>query len=205
MLARKLASRLNTKRRSSLIVLAIPRGGVITGAIIAESLGISLDLVIAKKVGFPSNPEFAIGAVMHDGSFIPNEDIDVSTDVLRHYILDKVSDLKKEINRRLIMFRGNKKYDLQGKTAILVDDGIATGATMLAAIKWLKTQRLEKLILAVPVGPADTIEKMRDIVDEVLVLYAPTMFNAVGSFYKDFRQVSDDEVIDIMKKHRKTD
>jgi putative phosphoribosyl transferase len=201
MLAENL-KRLRKEWDSSLIVLAIPRGGIVTGDVIANSLGVNLDVVVAKKVGHPSNPEFAIGAVMHDGSFVPNEDVSSSLDVSRQYILDSVSTLKKEVDRRLIKFRGNKNYFLAGKTVILVDDGIATGTTMFAAIKWLKTRKLKKLIVAVPVGPSDTIEKLRGIVDEVIVLQTPTIFGAVGSFYRDFPQVSDDEVVQIMQKYR---
>ena len=187
---------------ASLIVLAIPRGGVVTGDIIANKLGVSLDVVVAKKLGDPLNPEFAIGAVMHDGSFIANEDVIGSLDLPQQYIDASVSALKKEIDRRLMKFRGNKTYHLEGKVALLVDDGVATGTTMFATIKWLKTQKLKKLIVAVPVGPLDTIEKLRDIVDEVIVLYSPSTFGAVGAFYQDFSEVTDDEVIEIMLKYR---
>jgi predicted phosphoribosyltransferase len=187
---------------ASLIVLAIPRGGVVTGDIIANKLGTSLDVVVAKKVGDPLNPEFAIGAVMHAGSFIPNEDVIGFLDVPQQYIDASVSALKKEIDRRLMKFRGNKTYHLAGKVALLVDDGVATGTTMFAAIKWLKTQKLKKLIVAVPVGPLDTIEKLRNIADEVIVLYSPSTFGALGAFYEDFSQVTDDEVTEIMERYR---
>lgn len=186
---------------NSLIVLAIPRGGVVTGEVIANALGASLDVVVAKKVGDPLNPEFAIGAVMHDGSFIPNDVISY-IHVSKQYIEESVSALKKEIDRRLIKFRGNKTYHLAGKVALLVDDGVATGATMFAAIKWLKTQRLKKLIVAIPVGPRDTIEKLRGYVDELIVLHSPSIFGAVGAFYQNFSQVTDDEVVKIMRKYR---
>jgi predicted phosphoribosyltransferase len=185
-----------------LIVLAIPRGGVVTGEVVARALGVSLDIIVAKKVGDPFNSEFAIGAVMHDGSFVPNEDAIGSLDVSRQYIEESVSSLKKEIDRRLIKFRGNKKYQLKDKVVILVDDGIATGYTMIAAIRWLKTQSLKKLIVAIPVGPRDTIEKLRNIVDELIVLHSPSIFGAVGAFYQYFPQVTDDEVVEIMRKHR---
>lgn len=201
MLAQKLQG-LKERWGNSLIVLAIPRGGVVTGEIIAKALGVGLDIIVAKKVGDPLNPEFAIGAVMHDGSFVPNEDVISSSDVSKQYIEESVSLLKKEIDRRLIKFRGNKTYHLVAKVALLVDDGVATGTTMFAAIKWLKTQRLRKLIVAIPVGPRDTIEKLRDIVDELIVLHSPSVFGAVGAFYQDFSQVTDDEVVKIMRRHR---
>ena len=201
MLAQKLHG-LKERWANSLIVLAIPRGGVVTGEVIANSLGVSLDIIVAKKVGDPLNPEFAIGAVIHDGSFVPNEDVISSLDVSKRYIEESVTSLKKEIDRRLIKFRGNKRYHLLDKVVLLVDDGVATGTTMFAAIKWLKTQRLKKLIVAIPVGPRDTIEKLRDIVDELIVLHSPSIFGAVGAFYQDFSQVTDDEVVEIMRKHR---
>ncbi|HEY7082624.1 MAG TPA: phosphoribosyltransferase family protein, partial [Nitrososphaeraceae archaeon] len=189
MLAEKL-QRLKEAWGTSLIVLAIPRGGVVTGEVIARSLGAGLDLVVAKKVGDPLNPEYAIGAVMHDGSFVPNQDVTGSSYVSQQYIEDSVSALKKEIDRRLIKFRGSKTYDLAGKAVVLVDDGVATGATIFAAIKWLKRQKLKTLIVAIPVAPRDTIEKLRRIVDEVIVLHAPSIFGAVGAFYQDFSEVT---------------
>ena len=99
-------------------------------------------------------------------------------------------------------FRGSKMYDLSGKVAVLVDDGIATGTTMFAAIKWLKTQQLRSIIVAIPVGPRDTIQALKETVDEVIVLHSPAIFGAVGAFYEDFSQVSDDEVVEIMQKYR---
>jgi predicted phosphoribosyltransferase len=200
MLAEKL-QRLKEAWGTSLIVLAIPRGGVVTGEVIARSLGAGLDLVVAKKVGDPLNPEYAIGAVMHDGSFVPNQDVTGSSYVSQQYIEDSVSALKKEIDRRLIKFRGSKTYDLAGKAVVLVDDGVATGATIFAAIKWLKRQKLKTLIVAIPVAPRDTIEKLRRIVDEVIVLHAPSIFGAVGAFYQDFSEVTDDQVIEIMREY----
>jgi putative phosphoribosyl transferase len=122
--------------------------------------------------------------------------------VPKPYIDENVSRLKNEIDRRLLKFRGNNRYDLSGKVAIIVDDGVATGTTMFAAIKWLKTRELRKLIVVIPVGPRDTIDKLRNIVDEVVVLHSPSVFGAVGAFYEDFSQVTDDEVVEIMRNRR---
>lgn len=193
---------LKEKWGNSLIILAIPRGGAVIGEVVANSLDACLDLVVAKKVGDPLNVEFAVGAVMNDGSFSPNEDVISTLHVPKQYIDQTVSILKKEINRRLLKFRGSKTYHLSGKVAVLVDDGVATGTTMFAAIKWLKKQKLKKLIVAIPVGPRDTIEKLRSIVDELIVLHSPSIFGAVGAFYHEFSQVTDDEVMEIMQKHR---
>lgn len=202
LLAEKLQWLKEEGQEDSLLVLAIPRGGVVTGDIIATSLGVNLDVVVTKKIGHPSNPEFAIGAVMHDGSFISNEAVVSLSDVPHQYLKDSISILTREIDRRLVKFRGSKVYDLSGKVVVLVDDGIATGMTMFAAIKWLKTQQLRGLIVATPVGPRDTIQALKETVDEVIVLHSPAIFGAVGAFYEDFSQVSDDEVIKIMQKYR---
>jgi predicted phosphoribosyltransferase len=184
------------------LILAIPRGGVVTGDEIAARLGADLDVVVSKKIGAPDNPELAIGAVMHDGSFFPNTDIIEALGVGEDYIKQQISEKMKEIERRLGRFRGGREYRLEGKTVILVDDGIATGATVFAAINWLKEQKLKRLIVAMPVGPADTIQRLKQIVRDVVVLRAPVVFMAVGAFYEDFQQVSDDEVVAIMSKYR---
>jgi len=202
LLAEKLQWLKEEGQEDSLLVLAIPRGGIVTGDIIATSLGVNLDVVVAKKIGHPSNPEFAIGAVMHDGSFISNEAVVSLSDVPHQYLTDSISILTKEIERRLMKFRGSKVYDLSGKVVVLVDDGVATGMTMFAAIRWLKTQQLRGLIVAIPVGPRDTIQTLKETVDEVIVLHSPAIFGAVGAFYEDFSQVSDDEVVEIMQKYR---
>ena len=187
--------------KEKLLILAIPRGGVVTGDEIAARLGADLDVVVSKKIGAPDNPELAIGAVMHDGSFFPNTDIIEALGVGEDYIKQQISEKMKEIERRLGRFRGGREYRLEGKTVILVDDGIATGATVFAAINWLKEQKLKRLIVAMPVGPADTIQRLKQIVRDVVVLRAPVVFMAVGAFYEDFQQVSDDEVVAIMSKY----
>jgi putative phosphoribosyl transferase len=188
---------------NSVIVLAIPRGGIIVGDIIASELGAKLDVVISRKIGAPLNPELAIGAVMPDGSYFLNEVADVMN-VPQHYIDSQTNIELKEIDRRLIDFRGNRDYgnELGGKTAVLVDDGIATGATMLASARWIKEKNnCKKLLIAVPLAPEDILEDLNGIADKVIVLYTPEPFGAVGHFYQDFAQVSDQEVKEIMKKH----
>jgi putative phosphoribosyl transferase len=193
------------ERRQQLLILAIPRGGVITGDVIASALDIKLDVIISRKIGAPYNPELAIGAVMHDGTFFPNSDIIQMLRVPKEYIDDQMSIQMKEIERRLRRFRGVDKsnyYEIEDKIIILVDDGIATGATVFATINWLKRQNPRDLIVAVPVAPRDTIEKLRQQIDKVVVLHAPMLFGSVGAFYQDFSQVSDDKVVDIMNKYR---
>lgn len=190
-------------QQQQLIILAIPRGGVVTGDVIASALNAKLDIVVSRKVGAPYNSELAIGAVMHDGTFFPNTDIIERLSIPQEYIYEQISAQMKEIERRLRRFRENKGhyYHIQGKTIVLVDDGIATGATIFAAIEWIRRQNPKELIVAVPVAPRDTVNKLRQMVDKVVVLHAPELFEAVGAFYQDFSQVSDDEVVEIMSKY----
>ncbi len=141
---------------SSIVVLSIPRGGVVIGDVVADKLNVKLDVVVSRKIGAPIDPEVAIGGVMPDGTYFLNEDIILTLNVPQNYIDTQVNEQLKEIERRLISFRGSKEYDreLTGKTVVLVDDGIATGATMLSAAQWLKTkQNCQELIIAVPVAP----------------------------------------------------
>ncbi|HJU13701.1 MAG TPA: phosphoribosyltransferase family protein [Candidatus Nitrosotalea sp.] len=198
--ARMLAKKLEYLRDENPVILAIPRGGVVTGDVIAKELGVKLDIIVSRKIGAPENRELAIGAVMHDGSFYPNTDIITALNVPREYVESEIKSELKEIERRLVKFRGNIKYDLQDKTVVIVDDGIATGATMFAAIWWLKKQHPKRLVAAIPVGPKDTIERLSQLA-EVVVLEAPEFFSAVGEFYYKFDQVEDSEVLEILKRH----
>ena len=198
--AKKLAKKLRTLNIQEPVILAIPRGGVVTGDVIAKELGSKLDIIVSRKVGAPDNPELAIGAVMHDGSFFPNADIISALNVQKKYIEQEIATELKEIERRLNKFRGGQDYDLTGKTVILVDDGIATGATMFAAIEWVRLQKPKRLIVAIPVGPSDTIERLSKVA-EVVVLDAPVFFSAVGEFYEVFEQVEDYRVMEIMSSY----
>ena len=198
----RLAKKLEWLRDEKPIILAIPRGGVVTGDVIAKILKTRLDVIVSRKIGAPRNPELAIGAVMHDGSFYPNSELITGLQIPQYYIDDEIKSQLVEIDRRLEKFRGNKIYDLKGKTIIIVDDGIATGATMLAAIQWIKKQEPKRLIAAIPVGPQDTIEKLKQYA-EVVVLEMPESFGAVGQFYDEFDQVEDEIVIEIMKNYKK--
>lgn len=193
-------------KKESFIVMAIPRGGVILGDIVASELNVDLDIIICKKIGAENNPELAIGAVMADGSYIINEDIVNRINISLGYFSKQVELQKNEIERRLMEFRGNKEYHnkLKDKTIILIDDGIATGATILAAVKWLKEKHFsKKLIVAVPVAPLESsiLDKLNQIADKVIVIFSPYDFAAVGQFYEHFDQVSDKEVKEIMNKY----
>lgn len=192
------------KRNHSIVVLAIPRGGIIIGDIVASELAARLDVVVSRKIGAPNNPELAIGAVMPDGSYFLNQEIVDMLKVSQEYIDLQVVTQKKEIERRLTSYRGKKEYDNEfgDKIVILVDDGVATGATILASTNWIKNkQQCKKLIIAVPVAPSSILENLNEVADDVLVLFAPKDFMAVGAFYHEFSQIRDDEVKGIMKRH----
>jgi len=195
------------KASSSIVILSIPRGGVVIGDVVADKLDAKLDVVVSRKIGAPIDPEVAIGAVMPDGTYFLNDDIMQTLNVPQNYVDEQVNLQTREIERRLMSFRGSKEYDneLKGKIIVLVDDGIATGATMLSAAQWLKTkQNCQELIIAVPVAPRDTVDRLKQLIgnnDKVLVLYSPEPFIAVGQFYEHFGQVSDDEVKKIMIRH----
>lgn len=193
--------------RESFIVMAIPRGGVIIGDIIASELETDMDIIISKKIGAENNPELAIGAVMADGSYIINEDLVNRINISDEYIHKQIEIQKKEIERRLLEFKGKKDYsnELKDKIIILVDDGIATGATILAAAKWIKEkQHSKRLIVAVPVAPAESniLDKLDQISDKTIVILTPYDFAAVGQFYEHFDQVSDNEVKEIINKYK---
>lgn len=186
--------------KSNVVVLAIPRGGVIVGHEIAKKLGCKLDIAISKKITPPDSPEFAIGAITHDGTLFQSEYWD---NYVEYPNLDEEIEKKKlEVKRRLEQYRGSSEYDVGGKNIILVDDGIATGSTVFAILNWLKKQNVNEIILAVPVMPASVYELMRQKVSSIIALETPEDFAAVGQFYKKFYQVSDDEVIEILNNYQ---
>ncbi len=197
-----------TVESKSLIVLAIPRGGVITGDVVASRLRCDMDIIVSRKIGAEYNSELAIGALLPDGTYFINERIANMLNTSQVYIDNQVKMQKKEIERRLIEFRGDKEYGnrLNGRIVILVDDGIATGSTIIAAARWIKEKHnCKRLIIAVPVAPAtnDTIDKLDEIADKVIILSIVREFYAVGQFYENFDQVEDKEVKEIMKKYIK--
>ena len=199
--AKQLAKNLEWVKNDDPLILAIPRGGVVIGDVIASLLNAKLDIIISRKIGAPHNPELAIGALMHDMSYFPNEDIIKILHITQKYIDSEISSQLKEIERRLMKFRGTKEYQLEGRTIVLVDDGIATGATMLVVIQWIKKQKPKQLIAAIPVGPKESVDKLIKIVDKVVVLQSSVYFNAVGEFYREFDQIEDSQVQEIMRKH----
>lgn len=202
--AKKLAKNLEWVKNNDPILLAIPRGGVVIGDIISSTLDIEFDIIVSKKIGAPHNSEFAIGAVMPDGSYVLNEEGAKMLKISQNYIDAEIASKMKEIENRLIDFRGNKKYELKNRTIVLVDDGVATGATMFAAAYWIRKHNPKKLIIAIPVAPKETIDKLNQVADEVIVLHVPLVFNSVSEFYRRFEQISDKEVKQILINHKNT-
>lgn len=198
---KQLGKKLEFLKKQNPLILAIPRGGVVVANAIAAFLESKLDIIVSRKIGAPHNPELAIGAVLHDGSYFPNIEVVKMLQIPQSYIDSEIVEQMKEITRRLISYRGSVHYELEGKTVVLVDDGLATGATMVVAALWVKKQKPKKVIVAVPVGAKDTVQKLKEIVDEIVVLSVPDFFNAVGQFYENFEQVEDNEVQEIMRKY----
>ena len=184
-------------------MLAVPRGGVVVGYEIAKALGIPLDIIVTKKIGAPDNPELAIGAVAEDGTFILDEDIVRQVYVPKGYVEEEVERMRQEIQRRLIRYRGDVPYpDLKNREVIVVDDGVATGSTLKAALKLLRRRGAKSVTVAVPVGPPDTIHELEKLADRVICLHTPAMFYAIGQFYEDFSQTNDEEVTELLRRSR---
>jgi len=200
----KLAEKLLEYKDKNVIILAIPRGGVVVAYEIAKVLNAPLDLIIPRKIGAPYQPELAIGAITQDGTIILNEDIVSYLPIPENYIKNEAERQKKEIERRLIKYRGNAiEPNLENKIVIIVDDGIATGATMLAAIASIRKKKPSKIVVAIPVAPPESLEKIKEYADEIICLQTPEPFFAIGQFYERFEQLEDEEVIDILNKIRK--
>lgn len=196
-LALKLSDYKNTK---NLIVLGIPRGGIVVGKKLAEILNCPLDVIVTKKIGAPGNPELAIGAIGPEGEEVIDEELAESVGADEEYLKSQISKLKTEIKGREEVFRqGKPSLDLKDKAVILTDDGVATGATMLAGIEVVRQYEPKKIIVAVPVVAKDSLKKIEEKADEVIYLDAPLMFFAVGQFYQEFEQVSDEEVKELLK------
>lgn len=198
---RRLAERLTCYRPDNPIVLALPRGGIPVGFEIARALGAPLDIFVARKLGAPGQPELAIGAVAQGGTRILNQRLVAQLGIPEDY-LKRVTDLEKnEMRRRIKLLRGDRpEPELRGRTVVLVDDGLATGATARAAIESIRHTEPRWIVLTAPVCAAPTAEVLRPEVDELISLAIPTDLYAIGYWYEDFEQVSDEEVISVLQK-----
>jgi len=196
-LARSLAF---LKNKSNIIVLGIPRGGVVVAAQVARALNAPLDVFIAHKLGAPSNPELAIGAIAGDNAILLDDVVVRDLQISEKDIAREAELQRKEIARRAKLYRQDRPpLKVQNKTVVLIDDGVATGSTVLVSLRALRQQLPAKLILAIPVGPADTLARLARECDQLVVIERPAMFWAVGQFYLDFGQTSDEEVIALLR------
>jgi predicted phosphoribosyltransferase len=199
---RLLAEALAEHRFADPVVLGLPRGGVVVAAEVARRLGAPLDIVLVRKLGAPFQPELAIGAVI-DGAepqVVLNEDVVQATFASADYIKQETARQVEVIEaRRKLWLADRPRVPIAGKTAIVVDDGIATGATMRASLRGLKRQQPKAMVVATPVAAKETVEVLKLEADEVICLQAPYSLGAIGFFYRDFRQVTDDEVTEILR------
>jgi predicted phosphoribosyltransferase len=191
---------LNRYRGQRPVVLGIPRGGVPVAAAVARGLDGELDVVVARKLGAPRHEELAVGAVTADGGRYLNQDIVAALDVSDEYLRQVTDQQMREARSREQRFRGGRAArPLEGRTVILVDDGLATGATMRAAARAVRARRPARLVIAVPLGSADTCEALAAEADDLICPFRPEPFIAIGLHYVDFRQVDDAEVVAILQ------
>ena len=200
---RKLATALAAYRNQHPVVLALPRGGVPVAAEVASALKAPLDLILVRKIGVPTQPELAMGAVVDGGEpiIVRNEDV-IGLAGISESDFKAVCDSElAEIERRRQRYLGTRpRAEVTARTAIVIDDGVATGATTRAALQATRRRKPKRLVLAVPVAPTDTLSALRSDADDVVCLEDHEFFGAIGFYYRDFRQVSDEEVIEILER-----
>jgi putative phosphoribosyl transferase len=185
--------------RDEVIVLALPRGGVPVAFEVAQRLGVPLDVFVVRKLGVPGHEELAMGAIASGGIRVLNEDVVYALPDAQSIVEMVTAIEREELKRRELTYRaGRPPSDLRGRTVILVDDGLATGATMRAAAAALRQQGAAKIIVTVPVGAPTTCREIRDEVDDILCLHTPVSFMGVGQYYEDFSQTSDEEVRELL-------
>lgn len=199
--ARRLAERLVAYKGRNPLVLAIPRGAVPMGRIVADALGGELDVVLVRKLRAPFSPEFAVGSVDEGGwTYVADHAAQAGADS-GYLEAEKRAQIETMRSRRAQYTPIRPPIDPTGRIVIVLDDGLATGATMISALHSLRAKNPQKLICAVPVSPPDTLEKIRQYADEVVCLETPEWFQAVGQFYMDFPQVEDEEVIAVLRRN----
>lgn len=199
--ARQLAARLRGRPFRDLLVLAIPRGGVVTGAVLADELGGELDVVLSRKLRATGSPEYAVGAVSEDGRVVLNHDALRVVSMSREEVEAETAYQRAEIARRTRLIRAVRPAAVAtGRSVVVTDDGIATGATMIAALQTVREHHPYELIAAAPVASPDRLAEVRQWCDEAVCLMAPADFRAVGAFYQNFDSVEDDQVIELLRR-----
>jgi predicted phosphoribosyltransferase len=203
--ARQLAEKLHERKLNNPLVLAIPRGGVVTGAVLAQELGTELDVILSRKLRAPGQPELAIGAISEDGQIYLNHHAQAFLDGMEEYLALERNYQMAEIARRKKLFRAVRpRAQVAGCSVVVTDDGIATGSTMIAALQTVKTQKPREVIVAVPVASPDRLAEVRRWCDVVVCLLIPEEFWAIGQFYEDFTPVEDEEVIELLREFTPT-
>ena len=181
------------------ILLALPRGGVTVAYQLSLALHLPLDVLITRKIGAPGNPEYALGAVSETGAVYWNQDALAGLSLSTRDLAIAVQTQQQEVSRRVTLYRQGRPFpNLKDRTVIIVDDGLATGATFFASVATVRQVHPRRIIGAIPVGPRSTVEQARSLVDQLVVLRVPEPFYAVGNFYRDFEQVEDREVLEYL-------
>ncbi|MBA3957635.1 MAG: phosphoribosyltransferase [Parachlamydiaceae bacterium] len=187
------------------VIIGLPRGGVITAAMVANELKLPLDVTCPRKIGAPGETELAIGAITETGEGTFDDDLINRLNISPEYIQEEVKKEKEVAKRRLTAYRKlRSKLDLSGRTVIIIDDGLATGATMKAAIKSIQSEGATKIVVAVPVAPPEVLEEIQKLVDEAFALDTPFLFQAIGEFYQDFTPTEDEDVEAILQDFNQT-
>lgn len=200
--AEKLAQQLQIyANHPQTLVIGLPRGGLVTAFSISKKLNLPLNFIIVRKIGAPNNPELAIGAITEEGQVIFHQDIVTTTQSTSKFLTQTLEEEKKEIQRRLNLYRQHlAPPDFQDKTLLLVDDGIATGATILAAVLMVKSKLPAKIMVVAPVISLDAYREISREVDQIITLKVPSIFESISQFYKNFPQINDQEVVNLLKR-----
>lgn len=203
--ANKLVPLLNKYRNNpEAIVVAIPRGGLELGSVLAKELNLPLDVIFTKKIGFPGEPEYAIGAVGIEHTYINDQFKNIANTGFQNYITEEIIAIQDMLKQRALNYRGDRSpLDLKNKIVIVVDDGVATGSTLIATLMVIKNYNPKKIIVALPVASVEAFKKLQEYSDEVICLLVPEHFYGVGQFYKRFDQVDDTTAISLLNELKK--
>jgi putative phosphoribosyl transferase len=197
---RRLAELVSDLHQQDVVVLGLPRGGVVVAAEVARALAAPLDVIVVRKLGVPIQPELAMGAIGEDGVRVVSGEVMQRAGVTSEQLATVERQARAELERQAELFRkGRPRLSLVGRTAVLVDDGVATGSSAIAACQVARAHGAARVVLAVPVGSPDAVPALSRVADEVRCLYTPSWLGAIGQFYRNFSQTSDGQVIDLLR------